>query len=64
MANIQSQLRDARLESRISIRKLAEKCEVDKMTISRIEKGEISPSIKTTEKIAEALGMKLKFEKL
>ena len=49
-------LLDARKEAKMTLAELAEKTELDKSYISRIERGIIVPSINTFSRIAAALG--------
>jgi len=49
-----------RVKLKLSQEKLAELAEVNKNTIGMIERGEISPSIETLDKIAKALSIELK----
>jgi len=49
-----------RTKSKFSQEKLAEFAEINKNTVGMIERGEISPSIETLEKIAKALNIELK----
>ena len=49
-----------RTKSQFSQEKLAEKADMNKNTIGLIERGEISPSIETLYKIANALNIELK----
>lgn len=49
-----------RTKSQFSQEKLAKKADMNKNTIGLIERGEISPSIETLYKIANALNIKLK----
>lgn len=48
-------LKEMRIERGLSIRKLAELAGVNKSTIMRIEKGEMSPTIDIVEKILAAM---------
>jgi len=53
---------EARMKSGMSQRDLAKSIESTQAVISRIESGSVSPSLKTINKIAIALGKKLKIE--
>ncbi len=57
-------LRQERQRKGISIRQLAERAGVNKSTITRIEKGEMSPTIEVFEKILSAMsiGIQLVYE--
>lgn len=48
-----------RMRMKISQEKLAELADLNKNTIGYIERGEISPTIETLDKIANALNIKL-----
>jgi transcriptional regulator with XRE-family HTH domain/mannose-6-phosphate isomerase-like protein (cupin superfamily) len=52
-------LRALRKSSRYTLKKLSEKAGLSIALISRIENGQLSPSIKTLEKIATALGVRV-----
>jgi len=52
-------IRIARLDKKISQEKLAEFADLNKNTIGSIERGEISPTIETLYKIANALDIEL-----
>lgn len=52
-------LRDARLEHGYSVYKLSEITGMPRSTISRIESGQVAPTIASLEKIAQALGKEL-----
>ena len=49
-----------RTMSKLSQEKLAEFADINKNTIGLIERGEISPTVETLEKISTALGIELK----
>lgn len=49
-----------RTKAKFSQEKLAELADINKNTVGLIERGEISPSIETLEKIANALKIELK----
>lgn len=49
-----------RMRMKISQEKLAELADLNKNTIGMLERGEISPSIETLDKIAKALNIELK----
>ena len=51
---------DLREERGISQARLAEKCDKDKQSINRLEKGNVNPSAFYLQEIAEALGVRLK----
>jgi ribosome-binding protein aMBF1 (putative translation factor) len=53
---------DARMKKGISQRDLAKSINSTQAVISRIESGSVSPSLNTINKIAMALGKKLKIE--
>lgn len=50
-------IRELRKQQRLSQTELAQKADVALMTISRIERGEHDPHIRTLAKIAKALGV-------
>ncbi|KKS94772.1 MAG: DNA-binding helix-turn-helix protein [Candidatus Collierbacteria bacterium GW2011_GWB1_44_6] len=52
----------ARLEDGITQKDLAKRTNTTQAVISRVESGSVSPSLKTVNKIAMALGKKLKIE--
>lgn len=51
---------DARKEKGITQKQLAEKCGISQADISRLESGNANPSIRTLQRIADGMGMKLK----
>lgn len=51
------QLRSLRNERGLSLRALAELCELSPNTISLVERGETSPSVSTLHRLATALGV-------
>lgn len=53
---------DARKNTGITQKQLAEKTGINQADISRLENGNANPSIRTLKKLAEGLGMKLKIE--
>lgn len=53
-------IRLLRTKAKFSQEKLAELADVNKNTVGLIERGEMSPSIETLEKIAQALNIELK----
>lgn len=55
--NVGKRLRELRTESRLSIRLLAEKSELNANTLSLIENGKTSPSVSTLQQLATALGV-------
>jgi uncharacterized protein len=57
--SIGEMVRGARERHRISQRVLALRAGTDQAAISRIERGEVSPSIETVERLLEALGERL-----
>lgn len=57
-------LREARKRHSISQRVLALRAGTDQAAISRIERGEISPSIETVERLLAALGEQLSLESM
>ena len=48
--------------SGITQQQLSEKTGISKSTITRIENGSITPSIRTLKRLADGMGMKLKLE--
>lgn len=52
-------LRAVRMERMLSIRALAERANVNKSTIQRIESGEVSPSVDILERILAAMELSL-----
>lgn len=55
-------IRQARRRHRLSQRTLALRAGTDQAAISRIERGEISPSVETVERLLAALGERLSLE--
>ncbi len=55
MVSIGSRLKKRRLECRITLKDLAEKCEVTSSFLSQMEKGKTTPSLSTLSRIASAL---------
>lgn len=53
---------DARKNTGITQKQLAERTGINQADISRLENGNANPSIRTLKKLAEGLGMKLKIE--
>lgn len=53
---------DARIESGLTQKQLSEKTGISQADISRIERGTANPSVKTLQRIAEALGRKVSIE--
>ena len=51
-----------RSEKKISQKQLAELTGINQADISRIENGNANPSLRTLQRLAEGLGMKLKLE--
>lgn len=60
--NIDEVLKEARESSGLTIRALSEKTGINASNLSRIERGEISPTVETLQKIASALGLQLRLE--
>jgi DNA-binding XRE family transcriptional regulator len=58
-----SQVIGLRLELGLTQAELAERCGVDQGDISRIERGETSPTTTTLQRIADALGAELRLVK-
>lgn len=54
---MREQLKQRRLESKLSQKKLAEIVGVSHQTISHIERGDFNPSIQVAKNILKALGM-------
>ena len=52
-------VRDARRRHRIDQRSLARRCRTSQTHISRIERGEVSPSVETLDRILQAMGERL-----
>lgn len=57
--NLARRLRQRREELELSMNHLADLCALDQRSISRIEKGERSPTLRTLLKIADALELKI-----
>lgn len=55
-------IRSSRKRHGISQRSLALRAGTDQAAISRIERGEISPSVETVERLLAAMGERLRFE--
>lgn len=53
---------DARIENGLTQKQLSEKTGISQADISRIERGTANPSVKTLQRIAEALGRKVSIE--
>lgn len=53
---------DARIAKNLSQKQLSELTGINQADISRIENGNANPSIRTLQRLAEGLGMKLKLE--
>lgn len=53
---------DARIAKNLSQKQLSELTGINQADISRIENGNGNPSIRTLQRLAEGLGMKLKLE--
>ena len=53
---------DARIAKKLSQKQLSELTGINQADISRIENGNANPSIRTLQRLAEGLGMKLKLE--
>lgn len=53
---------DARKHSGLTQKELAERTGIAQSDISRLESGNANPSIKTLQRLAEGMGMKLKIE--
>lgn len=53
---------DARIENGLTQKQLSEKTGISQSDISRIERGTANPSVKTLQRIAEALGRKVSIE--
>ncbi len=53
---------DARMASGLTQKDLAEKTGIAQADISRLENGNANPSLKTLQRLAEGMGMKLKLE--
>jgi len=52
-------VRDARRRQGIDQRALARRCRTSQTHISRIERGEVSPSVQTLDRILQAMGQRL-----
>lgn len=53
---------EARIEKKLSQKQLSELTGIAQADISRMETGNANPSVKTLQRLAEGLGMKLKLE--
>ena len=53
---------DARKDTGMTQKELAEKTGITQADISRLENGSANPSLKTLQRLAEGLGMRLKLE--
>lgn len=53
---------DARKNTGLTQKQLAERTGINQADISRLENGNANPSIRTLKKLADGLGMKLKIE--
>lgn len=53
---------DARKDTGMTQKELAEKTGITQADISRLENGSANPSLKTLQRLAEGMGMKLKLE--
>ena len=58
MKTISSNIRNRRIELRMTQKELADKCGLSTNYISRIERAEVSPTINTLEKLVKALKSK------
>lgn len=57
--NIGSNVRDLRNEKLLTQEELAKRAGVSQSLVARIEGGELCPSIKTLQKVADALGVEI-----
>jgi transcriptional regulator with XRE-family HTH domain len=55
-------VRDARQRHGLSQQRLARRCLTSQRHISRIERGEVSPSVETLERLLRAMGERLELE--
>ena len=53
---------DARKESGITQKELSERTGIAQSDISKLERGNANPSLRTLQRLAEGMGMKLKIE--
>ena len=53
---------DARKESGLTQKELSERTGIAQSDISRLERGNANPSLRTLQRLAEGMGMKLKIE--
>jgi transcriptional regulator with XRE-family HTH domain len=60
MDKVKDEVRNRRVMQRMTQRELAEKANVDRSYLSRIETGDVKPSLAILERIAHALGCSLK----
>jgi transcriptional regulator with XRE-family HTH domain len=60
MDKVKDEVRNRRQMQRMTQRELAEKASVDRSYLSRIETGDVKPSLAILERIAHALGCSLK----
>ena len=61
--NLGAQIRDARIQRGLTQDQLAKQARLSRIYIAKLEAGErISPSVPVLERIARALGMKLRIE--
>lgn len=58
--DIVSAMIDARAESRLTQRELAERCGMKQSAIARLESGGANPTLKTLEQVAAGLGKRLR----
>ncbi len=61
LLNVGSKLRAMRQQRKLSIRDLAQACDLSANTISLIERGQMAPSVVTLHKLALALKVKISF---
>lgn len=54
------QIKEKRLQKEMSQEELAKKAGIDQSDLSKIERGNLNPSVKMLKKIAKGLGLKLK----
>ena len=53
---------DARKESGLTQKELSERTGIAQSDISKLERGNANPSLRTLQRLAEGMGMKLKIE--
>ena len=53
---------DARKESGLTQKELSERTGISQSDISKLERGNANPSLRTLQRLAEGMGMKLKIE--